>query len=84
MSSIGFSYTPDLVPFLEIISDTVYIPKKQMPVMGTDRLLEGHGRAINVQNFELRYIDDCGVYSHKQGGGSGAVTVIKAACLENW
>ena len=28
MFSIGFSYTPDLVPFLEIISDIVYIPKK--------------------------------------------------------
>ena len=28
MSSTGFSYTPDLVPFLEIITDTVYIPKK--------------------------------------------------------
>ena len=49
MSSIGFSYTPDLVPFFEIISDTVYIPKKQMPViMETKWLLEGHRRAINV------------------------------------
>ena len=28
MSSIGFPYTPDLVPFLKIISDIVYIPKK--------------------------------------------------------
>ena len=30
MSSIGFSYTctPDLVPCLEIIPDTFYIPKK--------------------------------------------------------
>ena len=36
MSSIGFSYTPDLVPFLEIIPDTVYnftYRKKQMPVI---------------------------------------------------
>ena len=28
MSSIEFSYTPDLVPFLEIIHNTFYIPKK--------------------------------------------------------
>ena len=64
MSSIGFSYTPDLVPFLEIISDTFYIPKKQTPavIMVTKWLLEDHERTVNVQNFELRYIDDCGVY----------------------
>ena len=63
MSSIGFSYMPDLVPFLEIIPDTFYIPKKQTPfIMVTKWLLEGHGRAIKVQNFALRYIDDCGVY----------------------
>ena len=46
MSSIGFSYTPDLVPFLEIISDTFYIAyrKKQTPViLVTTWLLEGHG-----------------------------------------
>ena len=30
--------------------------------METKWLLDGHGRAINVQNIELRYIDDCGVY----------------------
>ena len=30
--------------------------------METKCLLDGHGRAINVQNIELRYIDDCGVY----------------------
>ena len=28
MSSMGFSYTPDLVPCLEIIPDNFYIPKK--------------------------------------------------------
>ena len=28
--------------------------------MGTKWLLDGHERAINVQNIELRYIDDCG------------------------
>ena len=62
MSSIGFSYTPDLVPFSEIIFDTAYIPKKQMPViMKTKWLLEGHGRTINVHSYELRYIDDCDV-----------------------
>ena len=63
MSSIEFSYTPDLVPFFKIIPDTFYTEKKQTPlIMATKWLLEGHGRAINVQNFELRYIDDCGVY----------------------
>ena len=42
MSSRGFSCTPAVKPFLEIISDTVYIPKKQMPViMNTKWLLEG-------------------------------------------
>ena len=30
--------------------------------METKWLLDGHGRAINVQNIELRYIDDCGLY----------------------
>ena len=29
MSSKAFSYTPDIVPFLEIIPDTFYIPKKR-------------------------------------------------------
>ena len=50
------------MPFLEIIPDTFYIPKKKTPVIKVTKwLLEGHGRAINVQNFELRHIDDCGV-----------------------
>ena len=63
MSSIGLFYTLDLVSSLEIISDNVYIPKKQMSViMETKWLLDGHGRALNVQNIELRYIDDCDVY----------------------
>ena len=56
MSSIGLLYTLDLVSFLEILPDNVYIPKKQMSViMETKWLLDG--RAINVQN-----LDDCGVY----------------------
>ena len=59
MSSIEFSYTPDLVPF-EIIPDTFYTEKNRR--QSAKWLLEGHGRAIHVQNFELRYIDDCGVY----------------------
>ena len=33
MLSIGLLYTLDIVSFLEIISDNVYIPKKQMSVM---------------------------------------------------
>ena len=62
MSSIEFSYTPDLVQFFEIIPDTFYTEKKHTPViMATIWLLDDHGRAINVQNFDLRYIDDCGL-----------------------
>ena len=63
MSSTGLLSTLDIVSFIEIISDNVYIPKKQMSVIiETKWLLDGHRRAINVQNIELRYIDDCGVY----------------------
>ena len=44
--------------FLEIISDNVYILKQMSVIMETKWLLDGHGRAINVQNIELGYIDD--------------------------
>ena len=63
MSSIGLLYTLDLVSFLEKISTMCTFRKKQMSViMETKWLLDGHEKAIKVQNIELRYTDDCGVH----------------------
>ena len=63
MSRIELLYTLDSVSFLQIISDNVYIPKKTDVGHHRNKVAAyGHERAINVQNIELRYIDDCGVY----------------------
>ena len=40
----------------------IYRKKQMSVIMETKWLLDGYGRVINVQNIELRYIDDCGVY----------------------